>query len=183
MTDNNLEIHNSYSYVDALKQLIVNSTQMLSEYWLTYASCFNMVPLSSLSTNYGIYYTFNRGEDDRPRNSYYNHWLRYTDAQFSKQLRSDKFLHSFRKYVEAIIVVNRYANKNARYSALSLFDDYIDNTLNNILSFVSNSSIFVSTPYEVVQENDDTRLLRYYYQTRQEKQEEEDEDEKQYLLP
>jgi hypothetical protein len=152
MIDRNLDIHHSYSYVDAQKQLVVNGTQMLSEYWLAYASSFNRLLLSSLLlANNDMYYKFNRGEDDRSYNNYYNDWIRYTDAQFSKQLRSDRFLDSLRKYVEAVIVINRYAKKNAQYSVLSLFDDCIDNTLNNFLSFVSDSPIFLSTRYEVVQ--------------------------------
>jgi hypothetical protein len=41
------------------------------------------------------------------------------------------------------------------FSALSLLDDYIDASLKS-LSSISESSIFVSTPYEIVQKKDDT---------------------------
>lgn len=61
MTDSNLNIHHSYSSsLDALKQLIVNGTQMLSEYWLAYASSFNRLLLSSLLANNDTYYKFKR---------------------------------------------------------------------------------------------------------------------------
>lgn len=129
-----------------------------------------------------------RGEYDcSHNNNYYNDWIRYTDAQFSEQLRSDKFLDSLRKYVESVIVINRYTKKKADYSALSLFDDYVDNTLNNILSSVSDSSIFLSTYYEVVQKKDDTRLLRYYksqeqQQRQQQEREREEHQQQQQLL-
>jgi polyhydroxyalkanoate synthase len=174
MTDSNLTIHHSYSsFVDALKQLIVNGTQMLSEYWLAYTFSFNRVLLSSsLLANNDMYYKFNRGEYDR---HHYNDWIRYTDVQLHTRLSSDRFLDSLRKYVEAIVVIN----KNVHYSALSLFDDYIDNTLNNILSSVSESPIFLSTNYEVVQKKDDTRLLRYYQPQEQQRQQQEQEEQQQ----
>ena len=95
-----------------------------------------------------------------------------------QHLRSDEFLNSFQKYLDGIIDINTYAKRMGYFPALSLLDDYIDNSLKS-LSTASKSSIFLSKPYEIIQENDDTRLLRYYYyQAEKGKQEEEQEDDK-----
>lgn len=73
-----------------------------------------------------------------------------TDALFSDRLRSDEFLGSLRKYQDGVIDTSRHAKKMGYFSALSILDDYIDASLKG-LSSISESSIFVSTPYEIVQ--------------------------------
>jgi polyhydroxyalkanoate synthase len=153
MTDNNLE-GPYWQYTDTLKKLIVSGTQMLSEYQIAYTLSFSGM-LLLLSNGDRYYLTSKNMEKDA-----YNDWLKYTDAQFSEHLQSSKFLDSLQKYQEAIIDANTYAKKMGYFPALSLLDDYIDNSLKT-LSSESESSIFLSTPYEVMQKNDDTRLLRY----------------------
>lgn len=151
-----------YSYLDELKKLTVDGTLMLSEYWLAYNLLFTRAPiLLSLLGNDGEYSALKNKHEHV--SNFYNEWIRYTDAQFSRRLNSDKFLDSFRVYLEAVKDVNRYAKKNAYCSALSLFDAYIDNFLINILSAIADSPIFSSTNYEIVLKKQDTRLLRYHY--------------------
>src|SRR5919202_1116779 len=165
MTDNNIGV--SYcQYADTMKKLIVSGTQMLSEYQLAYNLSFSralLLPIL-LSKEDRCYLSSNNREKDayyHHQPDYYNDWLKYTDAQFSEHLQSSKFLDSLQKYQEGIIDANRYAKKMGYISALCLLDEYIDNSLKSLFS-VSESSIFLSTPYEVIQKKDDTRLLRYY---------------------
>lgn len=171
MNDNNLEVLYC-QYVDALKKLIVSGTQMLSEYQIAYTLSFSrMLILPLLLTKGNRYYLTSKNREKDAYYYQYNDWLKFTDAQFSECLQSGKFLDSLQKYQEGIIDANTYAKKMGYFPALSLLDDYIDNSLKT-LSSVSESSIFLSTPYEVMQKNDDTRLLRYHTYCDEEKQEE-----------
>ena len=185
MADRDLGI-TYYPFVEAQKKLIVNGSQMLYQYWLAYALTFRRTLSSYLLPNddrfsFTLKNTGNEVYCRRPH-EYYNDWLKYTDALFSDRLRSDEFLGSLRKYQGGVIDISRHAKKMCYFSALSLLDDYIDASLKG-LSSISESSIFVSTPYEIVQKRDDTRLLRYYnYDTQEEKEEIQKEGEKQQQL-
>jgi hypothetical protein len=70
---------------------------------------------------------------------HYDDWLKYTDAQFSKHLRSSIFLDSFQRYVDELIDANRYAKKIGYLPPLSLLDDYIDNLLKTVSYFLLNT--------------------------------------------
>jgi polyhydroxyalkanoate synthase subunit PhaC len=175
-----------YPFVETQKKLIVNGSQMLYQYWLAYTLSFRRTLSSFLLPNDDRYFfnLKNTGNEVyfRRLHEYYNNWLKYTDALFSERLRSDEFLASLRKYQDGVIDASRHAKKMGYFSALSLLDDYIDTSLKR-LSSVSESSIFISTPYEIVQKREDTRLLRYYnYYTQEEKEEEQKEEEKQLQL-
>ena len=175
-----------YPFVETQKKLIVNGSQMLYQYWLAYTLSFRRTLSSFLLPNDDRYFFTlkNTGNEVycRMLHEYYNNWLKYTDALFSERLRSDEFLGSLREYQDGVIDTSRHAKKMGYFSALSLFDDYIDASLKG-LSSVFESSIFVSTPYEIVQKKDDTRLLRYYnYDTQEEKEEIQKAGEKQQQL-
>ena len=150
MSDNNLAVPYC-QYADTLKKLIVSGTQMLSEYQIAYTLSFSRMLLLPLLLTKGDRYYFT--SKNREKDAYYyqyNDWLKFTDAQFSECLQSGRFLDSLQKYQEGIIDANTYAKKMGYFPALSLLDDFIDNSLKT-MSSVSESSIFLSTPYEVIQ--------------------------------
>lgn len=186
MTDGTQKLYHNYSFVDTQRRLIVNGMRMLSEYWLAYTSSFGRASLFPLllSNEQNYYFSPKNIENDTYYNQliyHYAGWLKYTDAQFTKHLRSNIFLESFQRYVDELIDANRYVKKIGYLSPLSLLDDCIDNLLKTLSSI--ESAIFFSTPHEIVHRKDDTRLLRYYYYHKAHKDKEKDGKQEQELQP
>ena len=133
---------------------MASSMRLFSEYWLVYACAFNKF-LNSNKDNYSKYNNFY---------CYYYDWLKITDIESNKHLRSKRFLDSLQEYIESILDLNAPSMKamGCYYPVFSLIDNFIDNYY--LDAVFSNPAIqFHQTPHEAVQEKDGIRLLRYHH--------------------
>jgi len=129
---------------EPMQRFMASSMDLFSEYWLIYASAFNKF-LNSSTGDYSKYNNFYY---------YYDHWLKITDFESNKHLRSKRFLDSFQEYIESMIDLNASMKAiGCCYPIFSLIDDFIDNYYLNTV-FSDASIQFHQTPHEIVQEKD-----------------------------
>jgi polyhydroxyalkanoate synthase len=94
--------------------------------------------------------------------SFYDSLLNISNFEFSKQLRSYNSLQHFKDHINSIINLESSIRQTFPYNfpLFSFTDNFIDNNLKFLEPIVS----LDETPYEVVRQEDATRLL-YYYDT------------------
>jgi polyhydroxyalkanoate synthase subunit PhaC len=149
----------STTTAEPMQRFMANSMQLFSEYCLIYASAFDKF----LKSNKGNYTDNYNWANNFNYYYYYDNWLKITDFESNKHLRSKRFLDSFQEYIESMVDLNASMKAiGCFYPVFSLIDNFIDNYYLNAV--FSNPVIkFHQTPYEVVQEKDGMRLLRYHH--------------------
>jgi len=150
----------STTTAEPMQRFMASSMDLFSEYCLIYASAFDKF----LKSNQGDYTdNYNWANNFNYYYYYYDNWLKITDFESNKHLRSKRFLDSFQEYIESMIDLNASMKAiGCCYPIFSLIDNFIDNYYLNAV--FSNPAIqFHQTPHEVVQEKDGIRLLRYHH--------------------
>src|SRR5215212_9192050 len=149
----------SSSTAEPIQRFMASSLRLFSEYWLIYASAFNKF----LKSNQGDYTDNYKWANNFNYYYYYDNWLKITDFESNKHLRSKRFVDSFQEYIESMVDLNASMKAiGCFYPVFSLIDNFIDNYYLNAV--FSNPAIqFHQTPHEVVQEKDGIRLLRYHH--------------------
>ena len=146
------------SIAEPMQRFMANSMQLFSEYWVIYACAFDKF----INSNKGDY-TDNYNWANNFYYYHYDNWLKVTDFELDKHLRSKRFLDSLQEYIESAIDLNASMKAiGCCYPIFSLIDNFIDNYYLNAV--FSNPAIqFHQTPHEVVLEKDGMRLLRYHH--------------------
>jgi Poly-beta-hydroxybutyrate polymerase (PhaC) N-terminus len=157
MSNFNFDKYSSSSIAEPMQRFMASSIRLFSEYSLIYATAFDKF----LNSNKG-YYTNNYNWAHNFYCYYYD-WLKVTDFESNKHLRSKRFLDSFQECIESMVDLNASMKAIGYcYPVFSLIDNFIDNYY--LKTVFSNPAIqFHQTPHEVVHEKDGIRLLRYHH--------------------
>ena len=91
--------------------------------------------------------------------SNYDRWIKDMDKEFATVLRSDEFLSILSKYVDSVVDLHSIY-RQAGFPVDSI-DTFFNSSQKQIMSFLSISKEFDSTPHEVLYRNGKVRLLHY----------------------
>ncbi len=152
-TDND---NNLLSFLQSFNKLALSASSIASEYWIVYFHSFER-----MFNNMSIYTQANIIDPY----SAFRYWLKTTDLECEKHLRSQEFLNSFYNYVDneiQLLCSLRTINGNYLRFLLGL-TEYTDKFLNTTRAgMLVASSYTTETPYEIVYRNEEeVRLLRY----------------------
>src|SRR5215212_1024493 len=89
------------STAESMQRFMASSMRLFSEYWVSYACAFDEF-LNSNKHNYTDKYNWAHFN----YYYYYDNWLKITDFESNKHLRSKRFLDSFQEYIESMVDLN-----------------------------------------------------------------------------
>lgn len=129
------------SVAEATQKLMLSGTKLFAEYFNIYANVYSKVNFLNF---------FDKVYED---------WLKISDVEFDKHLRTEQFISTFNEYVESCIELHA-AMERMGYPVLlinDLIDEYLGATM--MLSHVPVRPY--NTAHEVVYKRGDKRLLHY----------------------
>jgi len=155
-----------------LQNIFLNSGYFLNNYHLLYLNSLNKFMIENANDfnqtkafNWEHVIPFFSSFSYLP-NYYFNRWLKITDKEAKKLLKTQQFLNQFQEYIKNIIRYNTLLNEvsnsnNNYYFSVNDLDEIMD-TFQEYLNKESIPFIFnQQTPHNVKLQQDTFRLLRY----------------------